>query len=44
MVVVEHLPLLIGVVVGHHVMGEVAVGVPMIDLQMELVVLKRKAK
>ena len=43
-VVVEHLPLLLGVVVGHHVKGEVAVEVLLIDLWMELVVLKRKVK
>lgn len=38
--VVEHLPTLLGVVVEHHVRGEVAVGVLLIDLWMELVVLE----
>lgn len=41
--VVEHLRTLLGVVVvEHHVKGEVVVGVLLIDLWMELVVLKRK--
>ena len=39
---VEHLLTLLGVVVEHHVMGEVVVEVLLIDLWMELVVLKRK--
>jgi len=42
--VVEHLLPLLGVVVGHHVRGEVAVGVLLTDPWMELVVLKRKVK
>ena len=40
--VVEHLRTLLGVVVEHHVRGEVVVGVLLIGLWMELVVLKRK--